>query len=53
MAIFLDRGLFFDFAEPSLAPTPALAEAELSLSFNLSNHPSIHPPTRPGKLQGS
>ena len=57
MAIFLNLGLFFVFAELSLAPTPVLDEPDLSFSFNLSNHPSIHPitysPTRPGKLQRS
>ena len=51
MAIFLDQVLFFDFAELNLAPTPALAEADLSSCFNLSNHPSINQPTHPtGKV---
>ena len=49
MAIFLNGGLFFDFAELSLAPTASLGEADLSFSFNLSNHPPIY---QTGKLAG-
>ena len=45
MAIFLDRGLFFDFAEISLAPTPALTVSLVLVS--------IYPPTHPtGKVTG-
>ena len=51
MAIFFDWGLFFNFAELSPAPTPALAETELSFSFDLSNNPPTHPPRKvTGKL---
>ena len=45
----LRPGLVFDFAQLRLALTPALAEADHSFSFNLSNHPPIHPT---GKLTG-